>query len=243
LTAALAVDALGAAHVHGVLLPSRYSSPGSVSDAEALCHNLAIECRTLPIEGPFSRMLEALAGSFAGRRPDVAEENLQARVRGTLVMALSNKFGWIPLATGNKSELSVGYATLYGDMVGGFAPIKDLYKTNVYALARWRNRDDEVIPSTSIEKPPSAELRAGQLDTDSLPSYDVLDPILRAYVELDRSVDEIVTSGFDPGVVERVTRMVDAAEYKRRQGPIGIKITPKAFGRDRRMPITNRYRG
>jgi NAD+ synthase (glutamine-hydrolysing) len=173
----------------------------------------------------------------------VAEENLQARVRGTLVMALSNKFGWIPLATGNKSELSVGYATLYGDMVGGFAPIKDLYKTNVHALAKWRNGQGEVIPASSIEKPPSAELRADQLDTDSLPPYDLLDPILRAYVEQDRSLDEIVASGFDAGVVERVTRMVDAAEYKRRQGPLGIKITPKAFGRDRRMPITNRYRG
>ena len=243
LTAALAVDALGAAHVHGVLLPSRYSSPGSVSDAEALCRNLAIECRSLPIEEPFSRMLEALSGSFAGKEPDVAEENLQARVRGTLVMALSNKFGWIPLATGNKSELSVGYATLYGDMVGGFAPIKDLYKTNVYALAKWRNGQGEVIPTSSIEKPPSAELRADQLDTDSLPPYDLLDPILRAYVEQDSSLDEIVASGFEAGVVERVTRMVDAAEYKRRQGPLGIKITPKAFGRDRRMPITNRYRG
>jgi NAD+ synthase (glutamine-hydrolysing) len=243
LTAALAVDALGAAHVHGVLLPSRYSSTGSVSDAEALCHNLAIECRNLPIEEPFSRMLDALSGSFAGKEPDVAEENLQARVRGTLVMALSNKFGWIPLATGNKSELSVGYATLYGDMVGGFAPIKDLYKTKVYALAKWRNGQGEVIPASSIEKPPSAELRADQLDTDSLPPYDLLDPILRAYVEQDRSLDEIVASGFDAGVVERVTRMVDAAEYKRRQGPLGIKITPKAFGRDRRMPITNRYRG
>ena len=184
-----------------------------------------------------------LAGSFADCEADVAEENLQARVRGTLVMALSNKFGWIPLATGNKSELSVGYATLYGDMVGGFAPIKDLYKTRVYRLARWRNGASEAIPRASLEKPPSAELRPGQVDTDSLPPYDVLDPILSAYVEQDRSVDEIAASGFERAMVERVTRMVDLAEYKRRQGPIGIKITPKAFGRDRRMPITNRYRG
>ena len=243
LTAAVAADALGAGHVHGVLLPSRYSSPGSVSDAEALCANLGIECRTLPIEAPFSSALDVLAPSFADREADVAEENLQARVRGTLLMALSNKFGWIPLATGNKSELSVGYATLYGDMVGGFAPIKDLYKTRVYQLARWRNAKAEVIPRSSLEKPPSAELRPDQVDTDSLPPYDVLDPILRAYVEQDRSLEEITDSGFERTTVEKVTRMVDAAEYKRRQGPIGIKITPKAFGRDRRMPITNRYRG
>jgi NAD+ synthase (glutamine-hydrolysing) len=164
-------------------------------------------------------------------------------VRGTLLMALSNKFGWIVLATGNKSELSVGYSTLYGDMVGGFAPIKDLYKSKVWDLARGRNLAGEVIPRASIEKPPSAELRSGQLDTDSLPPYDVLDAVLRRYIEADMSRDEIVAEGYDAALVERVARLVDAAEYKRRQGPMGIRVTPKAFGKDRRMPITNRYRG
>lgn len=243
LTAALAADALGAAHVHGVLLPSRFSSPGSVTDAKALCVNLGIECRTLSIEDGFSALLDTLDPSFDALPAGVAEENLQARVRGTLLMALSNKFGWIVLATGNKSELSVGYSTLYGDMVGGFAPIKDLYKTHVYELARWRNRSREVIPLASIEKPPSAELREGQADTDSLPPYDLLDRVLKAYVEDDRSIDDIVEAGVDRVVAVRVARMVDAAEYKRRQGPLGIRVTPKAFGKDRRMPITNRYRG
>jgi NAD+ synthase (glutamine-hydrolysing) len=188
-------------------------------------------------------MLDTLAGPFHGTASDVTEENLQARVRGTLLMALSNKFGWIVLATGNKSELSVGYSTLYGDMVGGFAPIKDLYKTHVYELARWRNRHGEVIPLASIEKPPSAELRAGQLDSDSLPDYDVLDQVLQSYVEHDHSIDEIVEEGVPRDVVARVAKLVDAAEYKRRQGPLGIRVTPKAFGKDRRMPVTNRYRG
>ncbi len=243
LTAALAVDALGREHVHGVMLPSRYSSPGSIEDARTLAGNLGIESRVLSIEEGFSALLGTLAASFDDLDPDVAEENLQARVRGTLLMALSNKFGWIVLATGNKSELSVGYSTLYGDMVGGFAPIKDLYKTRVYELAHWRNRLREVIPVASIVKPPSAELRPGQADTDSLPAYDVLDPILREYVEHDASVDEIVAGGADRATVERVTRMVDAAEYKRRQGPLGIRVTPKAFGKDRRMPVTNRFRG
>jgi len=243
LTAWLAAEALGPQHVHGVMMPSRYSSPGSVADAEALCAGIGIECRTLPIEEPFAALLSTLAPSLAGRQPDITEENLQARVRGTLLMALSNKFGWIVLATGNKSELSVGYSTLYGDMVGGFAPIKDLSKTRVYALARWVNREREVIPAASITKPPSAELRPGQQDTDSLPPYDVLDPVLEAYVEDDLSVEQIVAHGFDRALVERVARMVDGAEYKRRQGPTGIRVTPKAFGKDRRMPITNRYRG
>jgi NAD+ synthase (glutamine-hydrolysing) len=243
LTAVLAADALGADHVHGVMLPSRYSSPGSVTDARSLCDNLGIDCRELPIEGPFAAMLETLAPSFDELEPDVAEENLQARVRGTLLMALSNKFGWIVLATGNKSELSVGYSTLYGDMVGGYAPIKDLYKTRVYELARWRNRSGEVIPTASIEKPPSAELKPGQLDSDALPSYDVLDHVLHSYVEQDRSIDDIVGEGVERDVVVRIARLVDAAEYKRRQGPLGIRVTPKAFGKDRRMPVTNRYRG
>ncbi len=243
LTASLAVDALGPEHVHGVLMPSRYSSAGSVADAVALCENLGIDHRTLPVEKALEAMHRALAPSLRGIPEDTTEENLQARVRGMLLMALSNKFGWIVLATGNKSELSVGYSTLYGDMVGGFAPIKDVYKTRVWDLARWRNRDGEVIPRNSIEKAPSAELRPDQLDTDSLPTYEVLDPVLKAYVEDDLSVDRIVESGFDAALVARVARMVDEAEYKRRQGPLGIKITPKAFGKDRRMPVTNRYRG
>jgi NAD+ synthase (glutamine-hydrolysing) len=243
LTAALAVDALGAEHVHGVAMPSRYSSPGSLTDAEALARNLGIDYRTLPIEAPFAALLEALAPSFGDLAPDITEENLQARVRGALLMGLSNKFGWIVLATGNKSELSVGYSTLYGDMVGGFAPIKDLYKTRVYELARWRNRAGEVIPAASIAKPPSAELRPDQADTDSLPEYELLDRVLQAYVEEDLSIDEIVDAGVPREVAERVARLVDAAEYKRRQGPLGIRVTPRAFGKDRRMPVTNRYRG
>ncbi len=244
LTATLAVDALGAGHVHGVLLPSRYSSEGSVTDALALAARLGIDTVELPIEGPYQAFTDELAPVFAGREPDVTEENLQARVRGTLIMGLSNKLGWLVLATGNKSELSVGYSTLYGDMVGGFAPIKDLFKTRVYELARWRNATrGAAIPAATIEKPPSAELRDGQLDSDALPPYDVLDHILMRYVERDLSREDIVAEGYDEAVVVRVCDMVDSAEYKRRQGPVGIKITPKAFGRDRRVPITNRYRG
>ncbi len=245
LTAAIATDALGAEHVHGVMMPSCYSSAGSIDDSRVLASNLGIEVRELPIELPFDAFETTLAESFRGEESDVTEENLQARVRGTLLMALSNKFGWLVLATGNKSELSVGYSTLYGDMVGGFAPIKDVLKERVYELARWRNGSGSapVIPVEIIDKAPSAELRPDQLDQDSLPPYDVLDAILSAYVERDRSVDEIVAEGFDSGTVDQVTNMVDASEYKRRQGPLGIKITPKAFGRDRRMPVTNRFRG
>jgi len=243
LTAAIAADALGAEHVHGVMMPSRYSSAGSVDDAKQLAANLGIDLLEVGIEGPFEAFEGALADAFAGTEPDVAEENLQARVRGSLLMALSNKFGWLVLATGNKSELSVGYSTLYGDMVGGFAPIKDVFKTRVYALCEWRNRDGEVIPRATIEKPPSAELRPDQVDQDSLPAYADLDAVLALYVEQDRSIDDIVGAGFDRGMVEKVTRLVDFAEYKRRQGPMGIKITQKAFGKDRRIPVTNRYRG
>ncbi len=243
-TATLAADAIGADRVHGVTMPSRYSSAGSVEDSRELAANLGLaDFIELPIEGPFSAMLETLAPHFEGRAPDVTEENLQARVRGTLLMALSNKFGWLVLAPGNKSELSVGYSTLYGDMVGGFAPIKDVFKTRVWELARWRNRDGVVIPVSSIEKVPSAELAAGQTDYDTLPPYDVLDAILADYVERDFSRERIVAAGHDRGVVERVCRMVDAAEYKRRQGPLGIRVTPKAFGKDRRMPVTNRFEG
>ena len=243
LVAAVAADALGPAHVHGVLMPGPYSSAGSVDDSLALASALGIEAIELPIGPAFKALLETLEQPFAGRAPDIAEENLQARVRGTLLMALSNKLGWLVLATGNKSELSVGYSTLYGDMVGGFAPIRDVLKTRVYELARWRNRDGEVIPAATIDKPPSAELRPDQVDQDSLPPYDVLDAVLAAYVERDMSVDAIVAAGHDRDLVERVARMVDAAEYKRRQGPLGVKITPKAFGRDRRMPVTNRFGG
>ena len=243
LTAAIAADALGPDHVHGVLMPSRYSSQGSVDDALALSEALGIETRTLPIEDVFEAFLGTLKSSFAGREPDIAEENVQARVRGTLLMALSNKFGWLVLATGNKSELSVGYSTLYGDMVGGFAAIKDVFKTRVFDLAHWRNGVSPAIPENVLVKPPSAELRPDQTDQDSLPPYDQLDAILQRYVEHDESVEEIVAAGFDAETVSKVSRMVDAAEYKRRQGPLGIKITPKAFGKDRRMPVTNRYRG
>jgi len=243
LTATLATDALGSENVRGVLMPSQYSSPGSLVDAQELADALGIETYRISIERPFDAMREALAGVFEGLGEDVTEENLQARVRGTILMALSNKFGWLVLATGNKSELSVGYSTLYGDMVGGFAPIKDVFKTRVYDLARWRNEKSHVIPEATLTKPPSAELRPGQTDQDTLPPYDVLDRILIEYVEQDRSVEQIAQLGYDAALAERIARLVDAAEYKRRQGPIGIKITPKAFGKDRRMPITNRFRG
>jgi len=243
LTAVLAADALGPDHVHGVLMPSRYSSEGSIADAMELARLTGIHTLTIPIEEPFAAVERVLSPTFGDLPEDVTEENLQARVRGVLLMALSNKFGWLVLATGNKSELSVGYSTLYGDMVGGFAPIKDVFKTRVYELARWRNTRGTAIPETTIDKPPSAELRPNQIDQDSLPPYEALDAILVAYVENDRSAEEIAALGHDPAVVERVMRMVDAAEYKRRQGPIGIKITPKAFGKDRRMPITNGFGG
>lgn len=245
LTAAIAADFLGPEHVHGVLMPSRYSSAGSVDDSLELARALGIDARTIPIEGPHRAFEDALADSFEGLAPGIAEENLQARVRGTLVMALSNKFGWLALATGNKSELSVGYSTLYGDMVGGFAPIKDVFKTRVYELARWRNEQPggPAIPQATIDKAPSAELRPDQVDQDSLPPYDVLDAILHCYVERDMARAEIVSAGFDDDTVARVIAMTDAAEYKRRQGPLGVKITPKAFGKDRRMPVTNRFRG
>nr|WP_290666473.1 NAD+ synthase [Ardenticatena sp.] len=244
LTAALAVDALGPDNVVGVRMPSRFSSEGSLRDAEELAANLGIRLLTLSIEPPFQGYLEALKDVFAGRAFDVTEENIQARIRGNYLMALSNKFGWLVLSTGNKSESAVGYATLYGDMAGGFAPLKDVYKTLVYALATWRNTlaDGPVIPHNTIVKPPSAELRPDQKDTDSLPPYEVLDAILQFYIEEDYSLADIVAQGFDAATVERVIRMVDRNEYKRRQAAPGIKITIRAFGKDRRLPITNRYR-
>jgi NAD+ synthase (glutamine-hydrolysing) len=248
LTATIAVDALGHEHVCGVSMPSRYSSTGSVDDAGALAGNLGIQYLTLPIEDTFAALLSTLRPTFESgpsSTSTVAEENLQARIRGMLLMALSNRFGGVVLTTGNKSELAVGYATLYGDMAGGFAVLKDVFKTLVYDLARWRNTQAgyALIPLSTIEKPPSAELRLEQLDTDSLPPYEILDPILRAYVEEDRDFQEIVELGFEPPVVKRVMGLVDNSEYKRRQAPPGIKITERAFGRDRRLPVTNAYRG
>ena len=245
LTAAIAVGALGADRVHGVSMPSRYSSAATQGDAARLAESLGIEFREIPIEPMVAGFGEALAPSFAGREPDLTEENLQARIRGTLLMALSNKFGWLVIATGNKSELSVGYSTLYGDLAGGFALLKDVYKTDVFALSRRLNEraGRELIPESIIDRAPSAELRADQRDEDSLPPYSKLDAVLEAYVELDRSRDELADDGFDPEVVERAIAMIDRAEYKRRQAPPGVKLRPKAFGRDRRTPITNRWDG
>ncbi len=245
LTVLVAVDALGPERVVTVTMPSRYSSEGTKSDARTLSENLGIELHEIPIEPAIAAYDELLADAFAGREPDLTEENLQARVRGNIVMALSNKFGWLVLTTGNKSEMSVGYATLYGDMAGGFAVLKDVFKQWVYRLARWRNAQAgrDLVPATVLERPPSAELRADQLDEQSLPPYDVLDAILEGYVEDDLDAGELVAKGLPEDEVKRVIRLVDLAEYKRRQAPPGVKISPKAFGRDRRLPITNRWRG
>jgi NAD+ synthase (glutamine-hydrolysing) len=245
LTAALAAEALGSEHVVCVSMPSRYSSEGTQADAQRLAETLGARYIEIPIEPIVDAVGAALAEAFAGTETGIAEENIQSRVRGLLVMALSNKFGWLPLATGNKSELSVGYATLYGDMAGGFALLKDVYKTDVFRLARYLNEraGRELIPRSVIERAPSAELRADQLDEDSLPPYPELDRVLEAYVELDESREELTTNGFDADVVDRAVGMIDRAEYKRRQAPPGVKLRPKAFGRDRRVPITNRWRG
>jgi NAD+ synthase (glutamine-hydrolysing) len=267
LVAAVAADALGPEHVRGVMMPSRFSSEGSVTDSEALAANLGIATLTVPIEPAHEGFLEMLAEPFAstGRRreapspapsdgkaadsagtePGLAEENLQARIRGTILMTLSNKFGWLVLTTGNKSEMAVGYATLYGDMAGGFAVLKDVPKTLVYALCRDRNEraGRELVPATVLDKPPSAELRPDQLDTDSLPPYDVLDPIIEGYVEDDKSVADLEADGHDGETVRRIARMIDRNEYKRRQAPPGVRVSPKAFGKDRRLPITNRWPG
>ena len=244
LVAAIAVDALGAGNVIGVSMPSRYSSPGSKSDAEALARNLGIEFRVIPIERAFSSYLQTLAEPFKDTQPDLTEENIQARIRGNILFALSNKFGWLVLACSNKSETATGYTTLYGDMAGGFIPLKDVPKTMVLELARYRNRQagKELIPSTVLTKAPSAELRPDQKDTDSLPPYEVLDPILKAYVEDDAPIDRIIAMGFDPDIVMKTARLVDRSEYKRRQTAPGIRITPRDFGRDRRLPITNQFR-
>jgi NAD+ synthase (glutamine-hydrolysing) len=226
-------------------MPSRYSSEGTRGDARRLAESLGIDFREVAIEPVVESFTAALTESFEGRAADLTEENLQARVRGTLLMALSNKFGWLVIATGNKSELSVGYSTLYGDLAGGFALIKDVYKTDVFRLSKWLNEraGRELIPASIIERAPSAELRAEQLDEDSLPPYPKLDAVLEAFVELDRSREELSQDGFDPDVVERALAMVDRAEYKRRQAPPGVKLRPKAFGRDRRTPITNKWAG
>ena len=245
LTAAIAREALGPERVHCVSMPSQFSSEGTRGDARRLAESLGADFLELPIEPIVERFDEALAEPFGGLERDIAEENLQARVRGVLLMALSNKFGWLVVATGNKSELSVGYATLYGDMAGGFALLKDVFKTDVFRLAQHLNEqaDRELIPQSIIDRAPSAELRADQLDEDSLPPYPDLDRVLEAYVELDQSREDLTSDGFDPEVVDRALAMIDRAEYKRRQAPPGVKLRPKAFGRDWRLPITNRWRG
>jgi len=245
LVAALAVEALGRENVTGVTMPSPFSSRGTRDDAQRLAKNLGIEFMRVPITPVFKGFLKSLAEPFKGLKEDVTEENIQARIRGTLLMALSNKFGWLVLTTGNKSEIAVGYSTLYGDMAGGFAVIKDVPKTLVYALARDRNDRETrpIIPDAVLEKPPSAELRPDQRDSDSLPDYAELDPIVEGYVEGDRSVGELTEEGYDPELVRRVAWLIDRNEYKRRQAPPGVRVSPKAFGKDRRLPIINRWPG
>src|SRR5436853_4203547 len=244
LTAAIAVDALGPENVLGISMPSGYSSEGSKTDAQLLAENLGIQYMTIPIEEAFRTSVKMMRPALRDEDSGLALENLQARIRGNILMTLSNKLGPIVLTTGNKSEVATGYSTLYGDMAGGFAVLKDVLKTLVYELCVYRNSlgKEPVIPQSVLDKPPSAELRPGQKDVDSLPPYEVLDPILKAYVEEDRSFAEMLAMGFDKATVERVMRLVDTSEYKRRQAPAGVKITPRAFGRDRRLPITNKYR-
>ena len=245
LTTTVAVDALGPENVVGVAMPSRFSSEGSISDSQELADNLGMELWEVPIEPAHPAFAAMLAPHFQGTRPNVAEENVQARIRGNILMTISNKFGWMVLTTGNKSEMAMGYATLYGDMAGGFAVIKDVPKTLVYQLCEWRNQHGEpssVIPQAVINKPPSAELREDQLDQDTLPAYEVLDPVIKAYVEDDYSYQDMVAMGFDSAVVSQVIASVDRNEYKRRQAPPGVKITHRAFGKDRRLPIVNRYK-
>jgi NAD+ synthase (glutamine-hydrolysing) len=241
LVLALAVDAIGAQRVEAVMMPSRYTATMSLEDARSEADALGVRYHEIPIEAPFGSFLEVLQPLFAGSAPDTTEENLQARCRGVILMALSNKQRRILLTTGNKSEMSVGYATLYGDMAGGFAPIRDVPKLLVYQLARYRNSIAPVIPQRVLERAPSAELAPGQKDSDSLPPYDILDPILERYIERQQSVQQISADGFDATVVRRVAGMVDRNEYKRRQAPPGVRITRRAFGRDRRYPITSGY--
>jgi NAD+ synthase (glutamine-hydrolysing) len=243
LVASIAVDALGSKNVIGAFMPSRYTSNSSREDAISLARNLNLKLITLPIDEAIDIYLKLLKATFKGCKRDVTEENIQARIRGNILMAISNKFGWLVLTTGNKSETSVGYATLYGDMAGGFAVIKDIPKTKVYELSRYRNsiKDGTIIPERILKKEPSAELKPNQKDQDTLPPYDTLDPILKAYIEEDKGIKEMLEMGFNRKMLRDVIRMVDTSEYKRRQTPPGIKITPRAFGKDRRMPITNRY--
>jgi NAD+ synthase (glutamine-hydrolysing) len=241
LTLAIAADALGREHVHAIFMPSDFTAEQSRRDSQELCANLKVELAEIPIKDIFARYLDALMPHFKGKPANVAEENLQARIRGNFLMALSNKFGWLVLSTGNKSELSTGYCTLYGDMAGGFVVLKDVPKTLVYRLSDWRNRDKEVIPKAIIKRPPTAELKPNQLDQDTLPPYEILDPIMRAYVEENMSVKEIVASGFEAKVVEKVAALIDHSEYKRRQAPPGPRITGRSFGKDWRVPITNRF--
>lgn len=245
LVACIAAEALGPENVHAVLMPSRYSSDHSVTDAEKLSANLGINYRTIAIEPAHAAFLDVLAPSFEGLEPDVTEENLQSRIRGVVLMALSNKFGWLVLTTGNKSETAVGYSTLYGDTAGAYAVIKDLWKLQVYELCHWYNdrAGAEIIPTNIITKPPSAELRPDQRDDQSLPPYEVLDPLLVELVENDKTAADLIEAGHDQATVTRIARLVDIAEFKRRQNPLGARLSRKAFGRDRRVPITNRYRG
>jgi NAD+ synthase (glutamine-hydrolysing) len=245
LVAVIAVDALGSQNVVGVSMPSRFSSHGSIEDSVTLSQNLGIRLVTLPIETVFSAYLTVLKAAFDNLPWDITEENIQARIRGNYLMALSNKFGWLVLPTGNKSEMAAGYATLYGDMAGGFAILKDVPKTMVYRLVAYRNgiSSCDTIPETIINKPPSAELRKGQKDVDTLPPYELLDPVIKAYVEEDRSVEQMINSGMDENIVRKAVRLIDHSEYKRRQAPPGIKITARAFGKDRRLPITNKFQG
>jgi NAD+ synthetase len=242
LVAALAVDALGAENVRGLALPTQFSSAGSIDDARSLAENLGIRFDVVPIQGSFEALKRQMEPLFEGRPEDTAEENLQARLRGVTLMAMSNKFGSLLLTTGNKSELAVGYCTLYGDMCGGLAVISDLPKTWVYRVSRWMNRDREIIPSSSITKAPSAELRPNQTDQDSLPPYEVLDAILEAYVVEDRPAAEIIATGFSEADVRRVVRLIDLSEYKRRQAAPGLKVTSRAFGVGRRQPVAQRWR-
>ncbi|MCE2463650.1 MAG: NAD(+) synthase, partial [Dehalococcoidia bacterium] len=245
LTACVAVDALGKENVLGVAMPSRYSSEGSIADARVLSENLGMDLWVVPIEPAHGAFLDMLEPHFQGTEPNIAEENVQARIRGNIIMSISNKFGWLVLTTGNKSEMAMGYATLYGDMAGGFSVIKDVPKTLVYQLSRWRNEHGQpgkVIPQAILDNPRSAELKPNQMEQDTLPPYDVLDRIIKAYVEEDHSFHEIVALGLDPQEVRQVITAVDRNEYKRRQAAPGIKITPRAFGKDRRLPIVNRYR-
>jgi len=243
LTLAVAADALGKSHVHAVYMPSQYSADQSFNDAKKMADNLKVEMDVIPINEIYSKYLSDLAAGFKGKPADTTEENLQARIRGNILMALSNKFGWLVLTTGNKSEMSTGYCTLYGDMAGGFAVLKDVPKTLVYKLVAWRNSKGEIIPDSIIKRPPTAELKPNQKDQDTLPPYEILDPIMNAYVEANLSLKKIVAKGFDEATAKKVIMMIDHSEYKRRQAPPGPRISPRAFGKDWRVPITNKFHG